>query len=70
MLKIETKDYDSPSTRRTIVDLEDAFCGSAIIYNPIGTKGEIMDQAVNKEFTNEWDAPNWDGFPANEQQGV
>ena len=61
MLKIETKDYDSPSTRRTIVTLEDAFCGSVIIYNPVGTKGEIQSQSLNTEFDHDFASDAWEG---------
>ena len=61
MLKIETKDYDSPSTRRTIVDLEDGVCfGSTVFINPETDNGKITPQRTNEAFKHEWEVPNWE----------
>mgnify|MGYP004448361323 CR=1 FL=1 len=59
MLKIETKDYDSPSTRRTIVDLEDGVCaGSAVFKNVADVK--TISQEIETNFDYSFD-PN-DGW--------
>ena len=52
MLKIETKDYDSPSTRRTIVDLEDGVCaGSAVFKNVADVKTISQEIETNFDYS-------------------
>ena len=52
MLKIETKVYDSPSTRRTIVDLEDGVCaGSAVFKNVADVKTISQEIETNFDYS-------------------
>ena len=52
MLKIETKDYDSPSTWRTIVDLEDGVCaGSAVFKNVADVKTISQEIETNFDYS-------------------
>ena len=62
MLKIETKDYDSPSTRRTIVDLEDGVCaGSVRVINEAYLETKAIDnQLTNESFDHHFENPNWE----------
>ena len=55
------KDYVSPLTVRTSVEVESAFCGaSADVESPQGQTGEIEEQAINQEFSSDFDASGWE----------
>ena len=55
------KDYVSPLTVRTSVEVESAFCGaSADVENPQGQTGEIEEQAINQGFSTDFDASGWE----------
>ena len=54
----EKRLYQSPWTRRDVVELEDGFCGSVVVVNESPAK--LEEHEVNTDFgtsfaTNAWD---------------
>lgn len=43
--------YESPSTKRIQVELEDFVCGSAEITNPDEDYGRIIPHEINEDFS-------------------
>mgnify|MGYP004450197583 CR=1 FL=1 len=62
MLRIETKDYDSPRTRRTIVNLEDGVCaGSVRVINEVTTSAKaIENQEIDTSFGYDYEDVSWE----------
>ena len=55
------KDYVSPLTVRTSVEDESAISGaSADVEKHKGQTGEIEEQAINQEFSSDFDASGWE----------
>lgn len=61
MDKREMKEYESPSTKRTQVELEDGVCtASANIQNPNEKdSGKIESHEVNSDFGYEFEDKGW-----------
>lgn len=55
------KPYESPSTKKTQVELEEGVCaGSATITNPDGANGKIQQHDVNTNFDYKFTDSEWD----------
>ncbi len=55
------KPYESPSTKKTQVELEEGVCaGSATITNPNETNGKIQQHEVNTDFDYTFTDSGWD----------
>lgn len=66
MDKNENKDlkpYESPSTKKTQVELEEGVCatGSATITNP--KNGGINEHKTNTDFSGDFSSDTWDTNP-------
>lgn len=60
MNKEKMKKYESPSTRRTLVELEDGVCtASATVTNPNEQNGRIESHDVNTDFDYEFKDEGW-----------
>ena len=45
------KNYESPSTRYQMVEVESAFCGaSSNVTNPDNANGRIVEHSINNDF--------------------
>lgn len=55
------KPYESPSTKKTQVELEEGVCaGSATITNPDDANGKIQKHDVNTDFDYTFTDSEWD----------
>ena len=61
---MKRKDYLSPSTFRSRIEVESAFCGaSSTVTNPDNANGRIEEQSVNIEFGGDFSGSEWDTNP-------
>lgn len=57
------KPYEAPSTRKTLVELEEGVCaGSATITNP-QQNGGINEHKTNSKFNGDFSSDTWDTNP-------
>lgn len=64
MDKKEMKEYESPYTKRTQVELEDGVCtASANIQNPNTDSGRIDEHKTNTDFKGDFSDSPWDSNP-------
>ena len=60
---MKRKNYLSPSTFRSRIEVEGAFCGaSSEVTNPVSTNGGIDEQSVNIDFGGDFSS-GWDTNP-------
>lgn len=53
--------YESPQTRRTLVNMESGICvSSADIKNPDDNNGQIEEHQVNTDFGFSFEQQQWD----------
>ena len=58
------KNYESPSTRYQMVEVESAFCGSSSeVTNPDKGNGRIGEHSINTEFGGDFSESEWDTDP-------
>ena len=50
--------YQSPWTRRDVVELEDGFCGSVVVVNESPAK--LEEHEVNTDFGTGFETNAWD----------
>ena len=61
---MKRKNYLSPSTFRSRIEVESAFCGaSSEVTNPDNANGRIEEQSVNIEFGGDFSGSEWDADP-------
>ena len=61
---MKRKNYLSPSTFRSRIEVESAFCGaSSEVTNPDNANGRIEEQSVNIEFGGDFSGSEWDTNP-------
>ncbi len=61
---MKRKNYLSPSTFRSRIEVESAFCGaSSNVTNPDNANGRIEEQSVNIEFGGDFSGSEWDTNP-------
>ena len=61
---MKRKNYLSPSTFRSRIEVESAFCGaSSEVSNPDNANGRIEEQSVNIEFGGDFSGSEWDTNP-------
>lgn len=61
MKKEQKEKYESPSTRKTQVNLESGFMqSSADVKNPNDATGQIEEQQVNTDFDFDFADQEWD----------
>ena len=61
---MKRKNYLSPSTFRSRIEVESAFCGaSSTVTNPDNANGRIEEQSVNIEFGGDFSGSEWDTNP-------
>ena len=61
---MKRKNYLSPSTFRSRIEVESAFCGaSSNVTNPDNAHGRIEEQSVNIEFGGDFSGSEWDTNP-------
>ena len=61
---MKRKNYLSPSTFRSRIEAESAFCGaSSNVTNPDNANGRIEEQSVNIEFGGDFSGSEWDTNP-------
>ena len=61
---MKRKNYLSPSTFRSRIEVESAFCGaSSEVTNPDNANGRIEEQSVNIEFGGDFSGSTWDADP-------
>ena len=55
------KPYESPSTKKTQVELEEGVCatGSATVTNPNNANGKINPHEVNQDFSGDFSGSEW-----------
>ena len=57
------KNYEAPSTRYQMVEVESAFCGaSSEVTNPDKTSGRIDEHSINIDFGGDFSS-GWDTDP-------
>ena len=57
------KNYESPSTRYQMVEVESAFCGaSSNVTNPDNANGRIDEHSINIDFGGDFSS-GWDTDP-------
>ena len=55
------KNYEAPSTRYQMVEVESAFCGaSSEVTNPDNANGKIGEHSINTEFGGDFSESGWD----------
>ena len=58
------KNYESPSTRYQMVEVESAFCGSSSeVTNPGPQSAGLDEQSVNTGFGGDFSGSEWDTDP-------
>ena len=58
---MKRKNYLSPSTFRSRIEVESAFCGaSSEVTNPDNTNGRIDEQSINTGFGGDFSESGWD----------
>ena len=58
------KNYESPSTRYQMVEVESAFCGSSsTVTNPDNTNGRIGEHSISTGFGGDFSESGWDTDP-------
>ena len=58
------KNYESPSTRYQMVEVESAFCGaSSNVTNPDNANGRIDEHSINTDFGGDFSGSGWDTDP-------
>ena len=58
------KNYESPSTRYQMVEVESAFCGSSsTVTNPDNANGRIVEHSINTDFGGDFSGSEWDPDP-------
>ena len=58
------KNYESPSTRYQMVEVESAFCGaSSEVANPDNANGRIVEHSINNDFGGDFSESKWDTDP-------
>ena len=58
------KNYESPSTRYQMVEVESAFCGaSSNVTNPDNANGRIDEHSTNTDFGGDFSGSDWDVDP-------
>ena len=61
---MKRKNYLSPSTFRSRIEVESAFCGaSSKVSNPDNANGRIDEQSVNIDFSGDFSESKWDTDP-------
>ena len=62
---MKRKNYLSPSTFRSRIEVESAFCGaSSKVTNPDSTSGRIDEHSINDGFGGDFSS-SWDTDPTN-----
>ena len=62
---MKRKNYLSPSTFRSRIEVESAFCGaSSNVTNPDNTSGRIDEHSINDGFGGDFSS-SWDTDPTN-----
>ena len=63
---MKRKNYLSPSTFRSRIEVESAFCGaSSEVTNPDNANGRIGAQSINTGFGGDFIDSGWDTDPTN-----
>ena len=58
---MKRKNYLSPSTFRSRIEVESAFCGaSSTVTNPNKDSGRIDEQSINTGFGGDFSESGWD----------
>ena len=58
------KNYETPSTRYQMVEVESAFCGaSSNVTNPDNANGRIDEHSINTDFGGDFSESKWDTDP-------
>ena len=58
---MKRKNYLSPSTFRSRIEVESAFCGaSSEVTNPDNANGRIEEQSINTGFGGDFSESGWD----------
>ena len=61
---MKRKNYLSPSTFRSRIEVESAFCGaSSEVTNPDNANGRIDEQLTNTGFGGDFSGSTWDADP-------
>ena len=61
---MKRKNYLSPSTFRSRIEVESAFCGaSSTVTNPDNANGRIDEQLTNTGFGGDFSGSTWDADP-------
>ena len=61
---MKRKNYLSPSTFRSRIEVESAFCGaSSEVTNPDKANGRIDEQLTNTGFGGDFSGSTWDADP-------
>ena len=61
---MKRKNYLSPSTFRSRIEVESAFCGaSSEVTNPDNANGRIGEQSINTGFGGDFIDSGWDTDP-------
>ena len=61
---MKRKNYLSPSTFRSRIEVESAFCGaSSEVTNPDNANGRIDEQLTNTGFGDDFSGSTWDADP-------
>ena len=61
---MKRKNYLSPSTFRSRIEVESAFCGaSSTVTNPDNANGRIEEQSINTGFGGDFIDSGWDTDP-------
>ena len=58
---MKRKNYLSPSTFRSRIEVESAFCGaSSEVTNPDNKNGRIGEHSINTDFGGDFSESGWD----------
>lgn len=61
--QMNKKMYETPSTKRSLVEMEAGLCAASVEVNPDKTNGGINEHSVNTGFGGDFSGNEWDTDP-------
>ena len=61
--QMNKKMYETPSTKRSLVEMEGIICASTEVRNPDDVNGRIEEHKTNTGFSGDFSNESWDTTP-------
>ena len=61
--QMNKKMYETPSTKRSLVEMEGIICASTTVENPNTEQGRIEEHKTNTGFSGDFSSDGWDTDP-------